>query len=370
MYDALVLGAGVIGLSIARELHQRGLKVAIVARDLPDEAHSTGFSSPWAGCNWFSFEKTADTPHAEWDRITFRKLGKLAADFPDLCARIPFYSVWSRPKPDGGRPWFHELVGEYRDLDDPSGKSLPGGFPFGHTFTSYILHAPGYTAHLGRQVRALGIPIIRQRLMSIDEAFDLPQIGPVKLVVNALGLGARALAGVEDEKMYPARGQTVLVYAPGVKTCVMHTEGFMAPPPKAGEKPLPPPAYIIPRPGPEDHVVLGGTYIKDDYSTLPDLRESERILKACYALEPRLAGPNGKSWRDIKVVSHNVGLRPAREGGARLELEERHARKGDKAVVHAYGFGSAGFQCSLGVAEKAAELVSSYLETRPLEAKL
>lgn len=122
-------------------------------------------------------------------------------------------------------------------------------------------------------------------------------------------------------------------------------------------------AYIIPRPGPAHHVVLGGTYLPHDHSTQPCLSEAQRILKACYDLEPLLVGKDGTSWRDIEVVSHNVGLRPAREGGVRLELEERtigQSGSGDTeggagltpptndlrgrkvGVVHAYGFGSVG----------------------------
>lgn len=38
----------VYGLSIATELTNRGLKVAVVARDLPEDDFSTGFASPWA----------------------------------------------------------------------------------------------------------------------------------------------------------------------------------------------------------------------------------------------------------------------------------------------------------------------------------
>jgi D-amino-acid oxidase len=103
---------------------------------------------------------------------------------------------------------------------------------------------------------------------------------------------------------------------------------------------------------------LGGTYLLHSYSSLPDLKEAERIMRQCYELDPLLAGPNGKSWRDIKVVSHGVGLRPAREGGARVELERRviGEYEGDKGclvppvqgkgrevgVVHAYGLGAAG----------------------------
>jgi glycine/D-amino acid oxidase-like deaminating enzyme len=38
----------VIGLSVAIELHKKGLGVAIVAKDLPEDTESVGFASPWA----------------------------------------------------------------------------------------------------------------------------------------------------------------------------------------------------------------------------------------------------------------------------------------------------------------------------------
>ena len=74
-------------------------------------------------------------------------------------------------------------------------------------------------------------------------------------------------------------------------------------------------------------------------------------MRDCYKLDPKLAGSSGTSWKDIEVVSHNVGHRPAREGGARLELQERKdllgspltaKANGNGAVIHAYGFGGAG----------------------------
>ena len=46
--DIVVLGAGVIGLSVALELAAAGYSPAVVARDLPDDHTSTGFASPWA----------------------------------------------------------------------------------------------------------------------------------------------------------------------------------------------------------------------------------------------------------------------------------------------------------------------------------
>ena len=117
---------------------------------------------------------------------------------------------------------------------------------------------------------------------------------------------------------------------------------------------------------------------------MPSLAEAERILKDCYALDPLLAGPNGKSWRDIEIVAHNVGLRPAREGGVRLEMERRQVggsttalaprscavSKRDVACVHAYGPGGTGYQSSIGLAQKAADLAIGHLRDLPAASKL
>ncbi|WWC63715.1 uncharacterized protein I303_106320 [Kwoniella dejecticola CBS 10117] len=388
MYDAVVVGSGVVGLSIALELHSRGIKTAIVARDTAEDSTSIGFASPWAGCNWFSFANGSSDPAAEWDRITYHGLGKVAAERPDLCKKVPVWNVYERKKGPEDALWYKDFVTNYKDLESTRSHPLPGNKPYANYFETWILHAPNYTRYLGEKVKSLGIPIIRHRLSSIDEAYNLPSTGRVSLVINATGLGSKSLVGVEDDKVYPARGQTVLVKAPLVKDCIFHVEGFFAETDDDKDetaKAPPQAAYMIPRPGPEGHVVLGGHYRVGDWSTNADLKEAERILQDCYNLCPQLAGPNGKSWKDIEVVSHNVGLRPAREGGARLELEERrigqvgskdiipgivNSSKGRQVgIVHAYGVGGAGFQNSLGLAEKASDLAVKYL-SKQTKAKL
>lgn len=112
---------------------------------------------------------------------------------------------------------------------------------------------------------------------------------------------------------------------------------------------------------------------------------ADRILQDCFKLIPELAGPEiivegntkrARTWKDIEIVSHNVGLRPARKGGVRVELEERQLpgivseKRNDKvAVVHAYGIGPAGFQASLGIAEEATRLADEWLRVRESEAR-
>jgi glycine/D-amino acid oxidase-like deaminating enzyme len=316
---------------------------------------------------------------------------------------IPFYDVWDG-QGEGGVPWFKDLVQgvsralcptlhsltpstpQYRSLQPTD--NIPA--PYGNVYRSYVLHAPLYIIHLSTRLRALGVPIIRQRLTSLDEAYDLSSLGlgqgTVPLVVNATGLGALSLLGVQDDKVYPIRGQTVLVKAPEGwnKVCVMKTQSHPtgdpgeprvtpSPPfssslstgslppythtPQVIDSTAPEPSYIIPRPGPTHQVVLGGSFESLSYSTLPSPQLAERILRKAYALQPSLAGPNGSSWRDIEVIAHNVGLRPARRGGCRLELETRvlggpkpdlwpgkrvNKPKSQVGVVHAYGIGPAG----------------------------
>lgn len=221
---------------------------------------------------------------------------------------------------------------------------VPKPYTTGVTFKSFTLNPPLFLAYLADRLRTRGVPIIRKRVASLDEAYTI--CGAVSFVVNATGLGARTLLGVEDAKVFPSRGQTVLARAPGVQICYGVRDANL---PK-GEG-----CYIIPRPGTDGCVILGGTALVGEYDTLVRRETAERILKNAYQICPALAGPNGKSWRDIEIVSHNVGLRPMREGGLRLEIEERElggellvptaarvAAPRKVAVLHCYGIGPAG----------------------------
>jgi D-amino-acid oxidase len=106
---------------------------------------------------------------------------------------------------------------------------------------------------------------------------------------------------------------------------------------------------MIPRPGPDGTVLLGGTYQANNWDTSHDATTAENIFARCAVLEPMLLDKE-----KVRVLSHNVGLRPAREGGPRVEvewmklpLEGRLVPRPEGAiqqarkimVLHAYGFG-------------------------------
>ena len=249
--------------------------------------------------------------------------------------------------------WHKSLTPNFRRISGPkSDPSLAGA-----AFTSVSLSAPDYLNHLYLKALKLGIKFVRKSFDSIFQPFEssrgLDFVPIADLVVNATGLGARHLKGVEDDKVMPIRGQTVVVDCPNVKECVMSISQS-----KDGES-----AYIIPRPN--GQAILGGCFQINNWNTNVDEDMSQRILKSCFELNNNLS-PTGR-FEDIKVVRHNVGLRPAREGGTRLELEMIKSQNDyfeeQLPVVHAYGIGPAGFQCSWGMAEDVSNLIDEHFKT-------
>ena len=114
--------------------------------------------------------------------------------------------------------------------------------------------------------------------------------------------------------------------------------------------------YIIPRPAPGTPsgftTILGGMYEPHVWDTSLRAADARGILARCAALQPAVAAP------ETRVLGHNVGLRPARKGGPRVEAAPlrvplpagaqwlagdvdpgARCAEGEVLVVHAYGFG-------------------------------
>ena len=139
--------------------------------------------------------------------------------------------------------------------------------------------------------------------------------------------------------MYPIRGQTIIAHAPGVTEFLAMPLGDGRP----GEA-----TYIIPRPAPPGEVLLGGTFQPDNWDTSLDAATARAIFARCTVLAPQL------KEKETRVLRHNVGLRPARKGGPRVEAawadlplqsellplpEGESEQRGRVLIVHAYGFG-------------------------------
>jgi D-amino-acid oxidase len=94
----------------------------------------------------------------------------------------------------------------------------------------------------------------------------------------------------------------------------------------------------------EDHVLLGGVAIEDDWDLTADPRISEQILTRCIAVEPRLS--------DARVLGSQVGLRPVRPS---IRLDEQPL--GSARCIHCYGHGAAGVSLSWGCAREVTVMI-------------
>lgn len=98
--------------------------------------------------------------------------------------------------------------------------------------------------------------------------------------------------------------------------------------------------------------ILGGTYQKDNSDPIPDPNIATRIMKRALESVPKLVD-EGQGLEGLDIVRHAVGLRPVREGGARVEKDTVDGTR----VVHNYGHGGFGYQVSFGCAETVVQLV-------------
>ena len=166
--------------------------------------------------------------------------------------------------------------------------------------------------------------------------------------VNATGLGARSL--LPDQTVYPIRGQTVTVK--GEAKCITTIESKPTSSARRSLEPSEPNIiYALPRPH-SGTTILGGTKQAGNWNTTPDSKTTKRILENAKRWAPELLNAKG----EFDVVSVQVGLRPGRTGGARVELETL----GGFVVCHSYGNAGAGYQNSVGSAQKVVKLLHKH----------
>ncbi|KIO33092.1 hypothetical protein M407DRAFT_241149 [Tulasnella calospora MUT 4182] len=411
--QVVIIGSGVIGLTCAYELsskyHPNEMEVTIIARDMPDDSlDSTGWASPWAGANWYPFLNR--DPENRWERVSFERFKE---DVPaDIVMDLP--SKLYSPDPEKAKSiWFQDVVGKFKPIEKPYPASI-GSTPMtasAFEFVTISINVPRYLTWLQAKLKERGVKFVKGWVSSVADLEYVPtqerrESGDEKaktdVIVNASGLGAKSIIGIADPLVHPIRGQTVLVRAPKVDWCLMGLSFYVNP--ETSES-----TYLIPRSNGD--VVLGGTFQVGNWDVSPDPAIARGILERCLTYCPELATQPPQTSDNatttittapdistIKILRHNVGLRPARTGGARVEkdvvtfpsssvssdpwssselatvpfalraaqstpdVENRDAREGKTFnVVHAYGVGPAGYQESWGVAEDVCKFVGEFL---------
>ncbi|KAL1743018.1 FAD dependent oxidoreductase [Schizophyllum fasciatum] len=371
----VVVGAGVIGLTTALKLQEKGgYAVTIVAELFPGDPLSIKYTSNWAGAHHVSLAGD-DVRQQKMDRETFEVMWDMSA--PGGAAegcflRIPQTEMYHQPH---RQP--HELEAFMPNFKYLPKESLVGGTVCGVSFDTLTIDTPKYLAYLHARFLAAGGAIVRAAVGHIAEVIEggagvygpLRKATPPDAVLICAGLGARTLGGIADTRMFPIRGQTVLLRAPWVRfgRTISSKDGLWT--------------YIIPRRSGE--VIVGGTKQADDWYPAPRPATTEDILRRALELCPELVPPEVRSSKakegaptvdDLRplIVMEGCGLRPAREGGIRLEVEWVAAGGGASdgeerrtPVVYNYGHAGYGFQSSWGSASIAVGLVEKALTEGP-----
>jgi D-amino-acid oxidase len=299
MTRAVVVGAGVVGLTCALRLAEAGHRVDVLARDLPLET-----TSVVAAALWYPYRAQPQDRVTAWAATSYAEFAKLAGE--DRGVRmLPGTELLAEASPD---PWWSAAV------PDLARVAPAAGYADAWSFTAPVIETPVYLRWLLARLVDLGVTVTRMSLAELPSSTG-------HLVVNCAGLGARRLAG--DPSVQPVRGQVVVVDGVDVDRWWLDESG---------------PTYVVPR---SRDVVVGGTADEGDWSRTVDPATATDVLRRATALVPALAG--------ARVLRHKVGLRPARPA-VRLE------RVGE--VIHCYGHGGAGVTLSWGCADEVAALAS------------
>src|SRR5215216_410017 len=163
--DAVVLGAGVVGLTTGICLAEAGLRVAIRTAALPEQTTSA-VAGALIGSVFAAPGHPSGDPVTAWERAGVAEFTALAAD-PDTGAHLCRGVCAARPTAvEGGTPPLDE-VPELRLCD---AGELPAGFGFGFWTTLPLVDMSRYLPYLTERFAAAGGEIRVRPVRALAEA--------------------------------------------------------------------------------------------------------------------------------------------------------------------------------------------------------
>jgi D-amino-acid oxidase len=355
---ALVIGAGVSGLTTALLLQRDGFRTTILAEQFLDRTTTVVAGALWewppAVCGFLrQHPPEALAREKRWCAEGYGQFDQLArAGCPGVHMRHVFFYLEQEADADPQEAAkIHEVAAHVRGF--VRGRALLGRDgvvdPAGCIRDAYGYIAPqvdtdAYLPWLLARALEGGATLIPRRIEAplAGVAAELLRQHDAQILVNCAGLGARDLAS--DQGVMPVRGGWFVVPNDGQafpRVEAAHCTSLASA--GQGGRFL----FVLPRGC--DRLILGGfadpssieTTI--DYGSSPELREVHAL---CVAFMPALAGADVQAPNRIRA-----GLRPFRGSGVRVEAEPDGA-----PVVHNYGHGGSGVTLSWGAAAEAAAI--------------
>jgi glycine oxidase len=300
----VVIGGGIAGLTLARELRRRGRDVELIQRDAPARA------ATWAAAGMLAPSSETETPGP-----LFELCRAAAAFYPDFIRELERETGATTEYRTDGSLFLYQTARQKAAAEKAFAWQRRAGVPIVHLdeqevrLTEPAVHAAGAYLLLGDcQVdnRRLGAALAnscRTRGVSFRSGTvrrvtsNGGRAGGVALhegtvleadaVVNAAGAWAGQIEAPEAvAPVRPVKGQMLALATPGVPfTLVLHA----------------PRVYLVPRAS--GRVIVGSTMEEAGFDTSVDQETIARLRHAAGVVAPRL--------RDAEVVETWAGLRPA-----------------------------------------------------------
>lgn len=326
-----VLGAGVVGCSVAYILSEKLTSRAVVS--LIAEKFSPNTTSDKAGALTVPFELHnggTDIRERRWLEQTMEWLGDVYNSPVGGETGLSLVHGCLSQAGSSDPPWWSDYMLGFQEVGvaEKRLRNIPDEYNHVFSFSSYMVNCRMYLPWLMGRFRVNGGVVMQRTVASLDE------LSSYSIIVNCTGLGARQL--VKDTGVFPCRGDAVIVRAPWIKQFVFLIKKDLY-------------TYVFPR---STSVLLGGTGIDHDWLEESNPSASDDILKRCTALVPSLA--------HCEVIEKCAGLRPMR---AEIRLEAERRGGGAPTIIHCYGHGGKGVTYSWGCAQDVYGIVEECLNT-------
>ncbi len=256
---AAVIGSGIMGLTTARLLQDRGWSVTIYASALAPDTTSNIAGGQWSPTS--VVEDRLVTPafavqFKEAARIAHRTFGRLVGAGYGVTWRENYF-LNDGPSLPADNYYLRELPDLFPSVEvlDPADHPFPSKYVY--RLVTMLVEPGIFLRRVTSDVREAGGRFEVRRFADRSEVLALPE--PV--LFNCTGLGAGALFG--DSEVIPVRGQ--LVFVPPDDRVDYLTIG-------GGSGAL----YMFPR---SDGILLGGTFERGATHLTPDPETTRRIVR-------------------------------------------------------------------------------------------